>query len=142
MPNVKTERAAVEIKREMTGILRTLKDPRITGMLTIVKVALSADFSHCKIYVSSLDGMDASRRAVKGLESAQGFIKRELGKRIAIRKMPELHFVADDSVAYSETIFKTLRELDTTNGTSDEDPSGISGEEPGENSDEKEQTKE
>ena len=111
MPNFKNSRMAEDIKREMTAILRELKDPRIDKMLTIVRADLSGDMSNCKIYVSSFSGMETTRESVKGLKSAEGFIRRELFYRLKMRKSPELTFVADDSIARSAEISKKLNEL-------------------------------
>ena len=82
MPNFKLSRMEEDIKREMTAILRELKDPRIAPMLTVVRAELSGDMSYCKIYVSCLEGMEKTKQSVKGLESAGGFIQRELFHRL------------------------------------------------------------
>ena len=111
MANFKNGRMAEDIKREMTAILRELKDPRIDPMLTVVRTELSGDMSYCKIYVSCLDGMDKTKQSVKGLLSAEGFIKRELFHRLKMRKCPELNFIADDSIAYGAEINRKLSEL-------------------------------
>ncbi len=111
MPKFMINRESEDIRRELTDIMRSLKDPRIAGMLTIVRVEVSPDGSYCKVYVSSLDGMDAAKRAVKGLESATGFIKREIGRRLSFRKMPEFRFIADNSTEYSAAIMEKLSEL-------------------------------
>ena len=100
------------MKRELSDILRSLKDPRITGLLSIVKLDLSRDLSHCKVYISSMDGLEAAKNAVKGLQSASGFIKRELNARMKLRKLPEFTFIADDSIAHSAQISQMLRALD------------------------------
>ena len=112
MASHKQERLAEDIRRELTDIFRMLKDPRIGGMLSIVKVDLSGDQSHCKVYISSLDGMDAAKEAVKGLTSAAGFIRREVNQRLKMRRSPEFKFIADDSIAYSADISKILYDLD------------------------------
>ncbi len=88
-----------------------LKDPRITGMISIVKVDLSGDQSYCKVYISSLDGLEAANRAVEGLKSAAGFIRREIGSRLAMRHTPEFQFIADDSIEYGVHISHLLREI-------------------------------
>ncbi|MBR3420752.1 MAG: 30S ribosome-binding factor RbfA [Ruminococcus sp.] len=111
MPNFKNSRMAEDIKREMTAILRELKDPRIDKMLTIVRADLSGDMSSCKIYVSSLDGMERTKESVAGLKSAAGFIRRELFHRLKMRKSPELTFVADNSIERSAEISKKLGDL-------------------------------
>ena len=100
MASFKVGRMAEDIKREMTAILRELKDPRIAEMLTIVRVELSNDLSHCKIFVSCFEGSEKAKQSVKGLESASGFIRHELFK-----------FIADDSLEHSAEINQKLREL-------------------------------
>ena len=107
MPNFKNSRMAEDIKREMTAILRELKDPRIDKMLTIVRT----DMSGCKIYVSSFEGIEKTRESVQGLKSASGFIRRELFHRLKMRKSPELTFIADNSIERSAEISKKLSEL-------------------------------
>lgn len=111
MANFKNGRMAEDIKREMTAILRELKDPRIDPMLTIVRTELSGDMSSCKIYVSSFDGLDKAAESVKGLKSAGGFIRRELFHRLKMRKSPELNFIADNSIEKSAEINKKLMDL-------------------------------
>ncbi len=111
MANFKNSRMAEDIKREMTAILRELKDPRIDKMLTIVRVDLSGDMSVCKIYVSSFEGIEKTLESVKGLTNASGFIRRELFHRLKMRKSPELTFIADNSIERSAEISKKLNDL-------------------------------
>lgn len=111
MANFKNGRMAEDIKREMTAILRELKDPRIDPMLTVVRADLSGDMSYCKIYVSSFNGLEKAKESVKGLTSGSGFIKRELFHRLKMRKCPELKFIADDSIEHSAEINRKLRDL-------------------------------
>ncbi len=111
MPNYKNSRTAEDIKREMTALLRELKDPRIDEMLTIVRTELSGDMSQCRIYVSSYQGIDKAKDSVKGLKNASGFIRRELFHRLKLRKSPELIFIADDSIARGAHISKILNDL-------------------------------
>ncbi len=104
---------AEDIKREMTAILRELKDPRIDKMLTIVRADLSGDMSNCKIYVSSFEGMERTVESVKGLKNASGFVRRELFHRLKMRKSPELTFVADNSIERSAEISRKLNDLNS-----------------------------
>lgn len=76
MPSFRLDRTSEDVKRELTDIMRTLKDPRINGLLSILKVDLSKDLSLCRVYVSSLDGIDAAKSAVEGLNSAAGYVRR------------------------------------------------------------------
>ena len=78
MGSYRASRTEEDVKRELSDIMRSLKDPRITGLLSIVKLDLAKDLSSCKVYISSMDGLEAAKSAVKGLTSAAGFIKHEL----------------------------------------------------------------
>ena len=97
MASHRHDRLTEDIRRELTDIFRMLKDPRITGMISIVKVDLSGDQSYCKVYISSLDGLAAADRAVEGLK---------------MRRTPEFHFISDDSIEYSADIARILYDLD------------------------------
>ncbi len=112
MPNYKVGRLSEDIKREMSALIRELKDPRVSQMLSIVRCEVSNDLSHCKVNVSALEGEDATRESIKGLQSASGFLRRELSNRLHLRKCPELHFIADGSIAYSAKINDILEHLD------------------------------
>jgi ribosome-binding factor A len=111
MASYKTSRTEEDIFRELTALLRELKDPRIDPLLTIVRVELSNDMSNCKIYVSSLQGMEVATQSCAGLVSATGFLRRELFHRLKLRKSPALHFIADDSIAHSAEINQKLYAL-------------------------------
>lgn len=111
MPGYHNERMAKDIYRELTDILREVKDPRVDPMLTLVRVELSGDGSCCKVYVSSLHGMETARASVKGLKSASGFIRRELFSRIRMRKSPELRFIADNSMERGARVMEILDEM-------------------------------
>jgi len=111
MAGYKAERMSEDIKRELTAILRELKDPRIDKMLTIVKTDLSGDMSSCKVYVSSFEGIEKAKESVAGLKSASGYIRRELFSRLKMRKSPELVFIADNSIEIGAEISKKLNDL-------------------------------
>ena len=112
MPNYKVGRLSEDIKREMSALIRELKDPRVSKMLSIVRCEVSSDLSHCKVNVSALEGEADTKESIKGLQSASGFLKRELSNRLHLRKCPELHFIADNSIAYSAKINDILEHLD------------------------------
>lgn len=112
MGSYRASRTEEDIKRELSDIIRSLKDPRISGLISIVKLELSHDMSYCKVYISAMEGMESAKNAVKGLQSASGFIKRELNLRMKLRRLPEFKFIADDSIAYSAGIAKMLQDLD------------------------------
>lgn len=112
MPSYRADRTAEDVRRELTAILKTVKDPRVTGMLSIVKIDLARDLSACKVYISSLEGLEAAQGAVKGLNNAAGYIRRELGLRLPLRHTPSLKFVADNSIETSSHILKVMDELE------------------------------
>ena len=113
MASFRIDRTNEDILRELTAILRTVKDPRVTAaMLSIVRVEVTSDLSYAKVYVSAMEGMDAAKNAAKGLASAQGYIRHALGGALHLRHVPELRFIPDDSIAYSAGIAKTLGDLE------------------------------
>ncbi len=113
MPSFKMGRTTEDIRRELSAIQRELKDPRVQGMLlSIVRVEVTNDLSYCTVYVSAMEGMEKAQQAVKGLRSASGFIRRELGRRLQLRHVPELIFKATDSIEYSANISRMLHDLE------------------------------
>ncbi len=112
MASHKLQRSTEDIRRELTDILRTLKDPRVQGVfLSIVRVEVTNDFSFCKVYVSAMEGLERAKEAVRGLDSAAGFMRTELGHRLTLRHVPKLIFTATDSIEYSAEISRKLLEL-------------------------------
>ena len=115
MPNYRMDRTGEDIMRELTAILRTVKDPRVTGsMISIVRVEVTRDLSYATVYISSMSGIDAAKEAVKGLKSAAGYMRRELGMALKLRHTPELRFVADDSIEYSTNIAAMINKISKT----------------------------
>lgn len=113
MPNFKNQRLSEDIMREIAGLIRErVKDPRVNSMaVSVVRVELSGDSSHCKVFISSFNGLDDAKNAVKGLESASGMIRREVTNKLHIRRCPDLHFVADNSIEHSAEISKMLNDI-------------------------------
>ncbi len=121
MASHKLGRTTEDIKRELTAVLRELKDPRVANtMLSIVRVEVSRDLSFCKVYVSAMEGLDKAKEAVKGLKSAAGYIRREVGSRLSLRHVPAMIFEATDSIEYSANISHILSELNIKDGEDDE----------------------
>ncbi len=112
MAGFKMGRLTEDMKRELSALIRELKDPRIDPMLSVVKVQLANDLSHCKVYVSTIQGMEQTKTSVKGLVSASGYLKRQIGQRLHLRKVPELTFIPDDSIAYGSHIIQMMEELE------------------------------
>lgn len=111
MAGHKLGRVTEDIKRELTAIFRELKDPRVRGLISIVRVDVTNDLSYCTVYISAMEGMDQAKKAVAGLKSAAGFIRHELGSRLSLRKIPEIIFKATDSIEYSANISRILNDL-------------------------------
>lgn len=111
MAGYRMDRLTEDIHRELTDILRGLKDPRIGGLVSIVRVEVSNDLSYARVHVSDMGG--DVQQAVQGLKSAAGFVRRELSSRLHIRKTPELRFVADTSMEHSAHIAHLLHDIET-----------------------------
>ena len=111
MPSNRIGRINEEIQREMASLIRTVKDPRVAeaGMVSVTAVETTPDLKYAKIYVSVLD-KSASAQTLKGLKSASGYLRRELGQRLNLRNTPELTFVRDDSIDKGAHILDMLRD--------------------------------
>ena len=97
MATTRINRINEDIQRELAALLRTVKDPRVQGLISITRVDTTTDLRYCRVYVSALDQSDI-KEVVKGLKSAAGYLRRELGHALTLRYTPELQFLADDSI--------------------------------------------
>ena len=110
MPSNRIGRINEEIQRELSALLRALKDPRLQGgLLTITHVDTTSDLRWCKVYVSALD-KSQEKDMLKGLKSAAGYLRRELGASLQLRYTPQLEFIADDSIQHGAHILQMLRD--------------------------------
>jgi ribosome-binding factor A len=117
-------RLAEEIRRELSDILVSrVRDPRL-GLATVTRVEVSSDGSHARIFVSFLGDELADASGLKGLESASAFIRGELGRRIEVRRVPELAFRADPGMRHSLRIQAELRRLDLAREEAGAPPDG------------------
>ena len=105
------QRNAEDIRRVLCTLIPTLKDPRISGMLTVVRVELPGDGSICRVYVSAMEGLKVAKVSARGLTAAGGFIRHEVGSRLRLRTIPHFEFIADDSIAYAAEISQKLKDL-------------------------------
>ena len=113
MPSFKLGRTTEDIHRELSAILREVKDPRVKDcLLSVVRAEVTNDLSYCTVYVSTMEGLSRTKEAVQGLKSAAGFIRRELGRRLSLRHVPQLIFKATDSFEYGTHISKLLHDLE------------------------------
>ena len=103
------------IKQEMSKmLLKELKDPRI-GFVTVTDVEMTGDLREAKIYVSVMGGEEQIKNSLEGLNSALGFIRREIGQRIRLRFTPEISFALDTSLDYGDHIQKLLLQVEGEN---------------------------
>ena len=113
MPSNRIGRINEEIQRELSAQIRRLKDPRVsqTGMVSVTRVDTTGDLRYARVYVSVLD---KTREAdvLKGLKSAAGFLRRELGAQLQLRYTPELQFIPDDSIQHGAHILQLLRDVE------------------------------
>ena len=111
MPSNRIGRINEEIQRELCEQLRRLKDPRVsqTGMVSITRVDTTTDLRYCRVFVSVLDKTQ-EKDVIRGLKSAAGYLRRELGMAMSLRYTPELQFTADDSIEYGAHILEMLRD--------------------------------
>lgn len=100
-----------EVHREIAMIVRELKDARIPLMTSVVAVSVTNDLSYAKAYVSVMGDEQTQKRALEGLRSAAGFVRRELGRRVDLRHTPEVLFELDRSIEHGAHINKIISEL-------------------------------
>jgi ribosome-binding factor A len=113
MPSFKIGRATADIQRELSDLFRELKDPRVSKLLSIVKIDLSNDLSYATVYVSAIEGFDKTVESVKGLKSAAGFLRRELGLRE--EAVEDLMMLSEESLNSSIKTFMEFKESNTFN---------------------------
>ena len=110
MAGNRIDRINEEIQRELASLLRTVKDPRLqSGLVTITHVDTTSDLRYAKIYISALN-KEGEKDMMKGLKSASGYLRRELGSALRLRYTPELQFIADDSIEQGAHILEMLRD--------------------------------
>lgn len=109
MAGYKINRVTSDIKIALSELLREVKDPRVSKLISIVKLDVSGDMSYATVYISAIEGNEKTQESVKALnKSAAGFLRRELGSRMKLRKVPELRFVADNSIENSAHIQRII----------------------------------
>ncbi len=99
-----------EIQRELSDLIRGLKDPRVQTMLSITRVDTTSDLRYAKVHISVLEE-SRENEAMKGLRSAGGWLRRELGQKLQLRYTPELVFELDDSLKYGAHMYDLLSRL-------------------------------
>ena len=115
MAGYKINRITSDVRIALSELLREVKDPRVSKLLSIVKVDISGDLSYATIYVSAIEGYETTVASVKALKGASGYLRRELGSRLKLRKVPELRFIADDSINISANISRIIENIKEDN---------------------------
>jgi ribosome-binding factor A len=120
MEGKRSEKVADLIHKEISEMLvRAIKDPRI-GFVTITRVTVSEDYRSAKVYFSVAGTVEERERSMKGLNSAKGYVRKELGRRIRLRYTPEIIFKFDPSIEYAIHIGKVIRDIKGEEGTEDD----------------------
>ena len=113
MASNRINRINEEIQKELSDLLRNLKDPRVQNtMISITRVETTPDLRFAKVYTSFLQE-DKAADAMKGLKSASGYLRRELGRNLQLRHTPELMWALDDSITYGAKLLELINSLDT-----------------------------
>ena len=120
--SIKNTRINMEVQRELSEIIRGgVKDPRIHPMTTVVSADVTPDLKFCKVYISVLGSEEAGKETIQGLKSAEGYIRRELARRVNLRNTPKLQFIFDQSIEYGVNMSHLIDQVAKADGNGDED---------------------
>ena len=120
--SIKNNRINMEVQRELSEIIRGgVKDPRIHTMTTVVSAEVTPDLKFCKVYISVLGSEEAGKETIQGLKSAEGYIRRELARRVNLRNTPKLQFIFDQSIEYGVNMSHLIDQVAKADGNGDED---------------------
>ena len=107
--SIKNTRVNVEVQRELSSIIRG--DPRVAPWTSVVAAEVAPDLKTCKAYISVLGDEKAQQETIKGLTSAEGYIRRELARTLNLRNTPEIRFILDQSIEYGVNMSKKIEEV-------------------------------
>jgi len=112
MQQKKIQRINEDIQRVLSALLRGIKDPRVNqGLISVTAVDTSSDLRYAKVFLS-VYGLQSEKEFLKGLKSASGYLRRELGQTLTLRYTPELQFDLDKSIEHGAKINNILNDLD------------------------------
>ena len=121
MASNKIARINDDIQFVLSRLLRDIKDPRVQqGMISVTRVETTGDLGYCKVWLSVM-GMQDEKEFKKGLKSAGGWLRRELGRAMNLRHTPELIFEVDHSIEYGAHISQVISSLDIKHDEEEED---------------------
>ena len=110
--SIKNTRVNTEVMHELSNILRGgIKDPRVAEFTSVVAVEVAPDLKTCKAYISVLGDEKAQADTIKGLQSAEGYIRRELAHSLNLRNTPEIRFIMDQSIEYGVAMSKKIDDI-------------------------------
>lgn len=109
--SIKNTRVNTEVQRELSDIIRNMKDPRVAPCTSVVAAEVAPDLKTCKAYISVLGGKKEQEDTIAGLTNGEGFIRRELARTLNMRNTPEIHFVLDQSIEYGVNMSRKIDEV-------------------------------
>ena len=110
--SIKNTRINGEVQKELSTIIRNeIKDPRIHPMTSVMAVEVAPDLKTCKAYISVLGEKEAKEATIKGLNSAEGYIRRQLAKNLNLRNTPEIRFILGESIEYGVNMSKLIDDV-------------------------------
>lgn len=110
--SIKNTRINGEVQKELSTIIRNeIKDPRIHPMTSVMAVEVAPDLKTCKAYISVFGEKEAKEATIKGLKSAEGYIRRQLAHNMNLRNTPEIRFILDESIEYGVTMSKLIDDI-------------------------------
>lgn len=116
MAGYRSERLGDEIMSQIADILRSVKDPRLQGIISITRVEVTADTKYAKVFVSALGDEERLSEVMKGFRSCAGYIRRELARRLQLRHTPELSFVPDAGLIRGRRTLDIMNEIKENSG--------------------------
>ena len=123
--SIKNTRINGEVQKELSSIIRgEIKDPRIHPMTSVMAVEGAPDLKTCKAYISVLGNQEAKEATIRGLNSAEGYIRRQLARNLNLRNTPEIRFILDESIEYGVNMSKLIDDVakrDASLGKSEEE---------------------
>ena len=120
--SIKNTRINSEVQRELANIIRgEIKDPRIHPLTSVVTAEVAPDLKTCKAYISVLGDQEAQKKTLEGLNSAVGYIRRQLARNLNLRNTPEIRFIIDQSIEYGVHMSRLIDENHVEESGRDED---------------------
>lgn len=111
MAGYRQDRINEEMRRELGNVLRTLKDPRMAGMVSVVAAEVTRDLRYATVHISVLGSAEEEKSTLQALKAASGYIRKEIGARLGLRATPEFIFRADHSIAYGAHMNQLIRDV-------------------------------